>query len=72
MNIFYRGVETDTLIGVGVVKKVEVEVEMKEYKHEELVKALENFENRFYKIMLQRRDVSEQQCSRSYGSCSDY
>ena len=31
----------------GVVEKVKVEVEKKEYKYEELVKALENFENRY-------------------------
>ena len=36
------------LKGAGVVEKVEVEVEIKEYKYEELVKALENFENRYY------------------------
>ena len=36
------------LKGVGVVEKVEVEVEIKEYKYEELVKALENVENRYY------------------------
>ena len=36
------------LKGVGVVEKVEVEVEIKEYKYEELVKALENFENMYY------------------------
>ena len=34
--------------GAGVVEKVEVEVEIKEYKYEELVKALENFENKYY------------------------
>ena len=33
------------LKGPGMVEKVEVEVEIKEYKYEELVKALENFEN---------------------------
>ena len=36
------------LKGAGVVEKVEVEVEIKEYKYEELVKALENFENMYY------------------------
>nr|POF07517.1 putative gdp-l-fucose synthase 1 [Quercus suber] len=35
------------LLGAGVVEKVEVEVEIKEYKYKELVKALENFENSF-------------------------
>ena len=38
--------------GARVVKKVEVEVEIKEYKYEELVKALENFENRYYIFLL--------------------
>ncbi|KAF3974729.1 hypothetical protein CMV_001954 [Castanea mollissima] len=33
--------------GAGVVEKVELEVEIKEYKYEELVKALENFKNSF-------------------------
>ena len=36
------------LKGAGVVEKVEVEVEINEYKYEELVKTLENFENRYY------------------------
>ena len=36
------------LKGPGMVEKVEVEVEIKEYKYEELFKALENFENRYY------------------------
>ena len=36
------------LKGARVVEKVKVEVEIKEYKYEELVKALENFENRYY------------------------
>ena len=35
------------LKGARVVEKV-VEVEIKEYKYEELVKALENIENRYY------------------------
>jgi len=39
------------LKGAGVVEKVEVEVEM-EYKYEELVKALENFGNRYYIFLL--------------------
>ena len=44
MSLGYFGI----LKGVGVVEKVEVEVEIKEYKYEELVKALENFENMYY------------------------
>ena len=38
------------LKGAGMVEKVEVEVEVeiKEYKYEELVKALEDFENKYY------------------------
>ena len=36
------------LESIGVVEKVEVEVEMKEYKYGELAKALENFGNRYY------------------------
>ena len=36
------------LESTGVVEKVEVEVEMKEYKYEELAKALENFGNKYY------------------------
>ena len=44
MSLGYFGI----LKGAGVVEKVEVEVEIKEYKYEELVKTLENFENRYY------------------------
>ena len=44
MSLGYFGI----LKGAGVVEKVEVEVEIKEYKNEELVKTLENFENRYY------------------------
>ena len=44
MSLGYFGI----LKGARVVEKVEVEVEIKEYKYEELVKALENFENRYY------------------------
>ena len=44
MSLGYFGI----LKGVGVVEKVEVEVEINEYKYEELVKTLENFENRYY------------------------
>ena len=43
MSLGYFGI----LKGARVVEKV-VEVEIKEYKYEELVKALENFENRYY------------------------
>ena len=44
MSLGYFGI----LKGARVVEKVEVEVEIKEYKYEELVKTLENFENRYY------------------------
>ena len=44
MSLGYFGI----LKGARVVEKVEVEVEINEYKYEELVKTLENFENRYY------------------------
>ena len=44
MSLGYFGI----LKGARVVEKVKVEVEIKEYKYEELVKALENFENMYY------------------------
>nr|POF10693.1 hypothetical protein CFP56_50151 [Quercus suber] len=44
MDVFYRGVETETLTDIA-------EVEM-EYKYEELAKALENFGNSDYRALL--------------------
>ena len=44
MSLGYFGI----LKGATVVEKVEVEVEIKEYKYEQLVKTLENFENKYY------------------------
>ena len=44
MSLGYFGI----LKGARVGEKVEVEVEINEYKYEELVKTLENFENRYY------------------------
>ena len=44
MSLGYFGI----LKGARVVEKVEVEVEINEYKYEELVKTLENFENRYF------------------------